>query len=161
MGTRTITTDDFTSAEIEGPVCSLTLTASFTRPNEDGEMETIEVSGKYDVTELIGNTMVLLVDTADLATVIARTRGMVKVTALDPDVIRKWAANHEPKIELNARGRIPAEVQAQYRREVIEKATAGDSNAATANAELDAKRAAAEEASNAGGRENGSKETGK
>lgn len=165
MGKRQISFDDFTNAEIMSTVFSLKLTLELTgKDDETGELVTLTASpDEFDVTQTLGEAFYALVANADLASFIGRTRGMVKVTSAETDsaTIRKWAKNHTPPITVNERGQIPADVLAQYKREIADRAAAADSNAATHNAALDAKRAEAEKANNESGRANGSDSAGK
>lgn len=130
MATRTITVDDLTRGEIESRIWNVDITLT-ARPadgkpvTDDDEINLPEggtSSVTWELSERTADAVIGLIAESNLADFVIAMRPMVKVTALDAEAVRKWARDHKPPIEIKSHGRIPAEIAAQYRREVVSKA---------------------------------------
>lgn len=131
MASRTITVDDLTRGEIESRIWNVTITMTV-EPADGGavaEDEDINLpaDGKAEVTwelsERTADAVIGLIAESDLAQFVIAMKPLVKVTALDASVVRKWFRETYPKEVIKDHGRIPAEIAARYRREVVSKAT--------------------------------------
>lgn len=118
MARKTIIVDDLTDAEIDDEPVVIDITLKITPPGND--VEALEFASEWETGDNTAESLRALVEFADLATFVSRMRTVIKLTA-DPDTVRKWAREKHPELNIQTRGRVPAEVMALYRREVVQK----------------------------------------
>lgn len=126
-GILTTVVDDMTSREIEGKAYSLTINVTYTEVGSADTGDEIVSEGTYEVSYKTARAFIDLANDADLAAFVIEMRPYLKLNSADPEVVRKWARTAHPELNINERGRIPSEVMALYRREVVQKANAADS----------------------------------
>jgi hypothetical protein len=123
MAKREIYADDLTGAEIDDPrfmvAIDMVITPVGSKPHAPIKV-TWDLS--LNTTEAITN----LIEHSDIADFILRMRPLVKLATPDYSVIRKWAKEAHPEITIGEKGRVPADVLALYRREVVTRVSAPD-----------------------------------
>lgn len=130
MARRYVVVDDLTDTEIEGEstllmitVQPMTVISAKGKPDEfqpDGDA----ISSTWELSKYTADSLTDFVSMSDLADFVVRMRPLVKLAAGDSEVIRKWVKDAHPEIKVGDKGRIPAEIQALYRREVIQRSDA-------------------------------------
>ena len=126
MARRTILADDLTDTEIDGTGVSASVALTLIRHGEDP----IEVKVDWDLSNYTAEALYALVSSADLAGFVSDMRPLVKTAGTeqtDSEIIRKWYREAHPEGKIGDKGRIPAEIRAMYRREIVGKTEAGDS----------------------------------
>lgn len=123
MAKREIYADDLTGREIEDGHFDAILSLGICK--HGGSMPT-PVTVTWDLGMHTAESLENFVKNSDLADFIVRMRPMVKIATPDLDVIRKWVKSAHPEIMVGDRGRMPAEVMALYRREVVNPVSAAD-----------------------------------
>jgi hypothetical protein len=129
MARKYIVVDDLTGNEIEGNSVAIRITVQEISLDALGVATVIpgtEVASEWELTDYTAGAVQDFVGTGDLPDFIVRMRPMVKLASAETEIIRKWAKEKHPEMKVEARGRIPAEVQALYRREVVQRTEAGD-----------------------------------
>lgn len=130
MARRAIFADDLTDTEITGDVYGVTVKLSVVKLDAQGNPEDGQTPTDYDAEwELSTNStaaVTALVENADLVDFMLRLRNAVSLAVADSATIRAWAMKEHPEFKVPERGRIPVEVTAAYRREVIAKMDAPD-----------------------------------
>lgn len=115
MARKTIIVDDLTDAEIDaGEEQSIKLVLTVGKPDDN-----VVTTAEWEVSKFTVGCLESLL-TGDLADFIVQMRPLVKVT-VSTETIREWVKKTHPEITVNDRGRLPAEIPALYRREVIQK----------------------------------------
>lgn len=132
MARKYIFADDITGKEVEGGLFRADMTLSITALTDEGE-PMMDEDGKPQVFtaewEVSGNTSAALqslVADSDVVSLILRLRPLVSLATADSSVIRAWAKAAHPELTVPDRGRVPAEITALYRREVVAKVNTSD-----------------------------------
>jgi len=116
MARVTVIKGDHTDVEIEGEanVKAITLTVEI----EDSE----PIKAEFEDTAYYAESLEFLA-AGNLAEFVSRVKQFVKNAPQDSEVMRTWlreyrASHPEVKWEIGAKGRVPADLQALYRREI-------------------------------------------
>lgn len=129
MPRRSIWSDSLTDKEIDGQLYNVKVTLQLAPADNDGKFDETQVDTFMAEWDLGGNSaeaVKSLVAHADLVDFMLRLRNQVSLATADSSVIRAWAKSAHPEFKVPERGRIPAEVTAAYRREVVAKVAASD-----------------------------------
>ena len=119
---KTIYVDDLTDAEIpEAGTIIVEAKLVIINPIAGKDEQPAEYQAKWEVTADTAESLRLLVEHGDLPTFLARMRPTLRVAAADTEVIRAWAREHHPELNVPERGRLGAWLIAMYRRETSAK----------------------------------------
>ena len=128
MSQKTIIVDDLTDADIpEGGGWSAVINLVLTGP--DIGAEPVEYQVNWDLTPDTAESLRYLIGFGDLGTFLTRMRPTQRTVAADTEIIRQWARDHHPELDVPARGRLGSWLVTLYRREMAEKEKAANEKA--------------------------------
>lgn len=113
MGLKQIFFDDLTGNELdEGELAPTILSLQI------GDKS---YAAEWDLSKYTATALTQFIEHSDLAGFFILMRPMLKLVQPDSEIIRQWVKANHPEIKVGSKGRIPAEIQALYNREVVSK----------------------------------------